>query len=222
MPRLPTEIAPRLVAAQLLIERITPRPRTKFSRNGIRGNDLWLMIALTKAPRNRARYAADRKFADRRTDIAFPCNGAFKYQGVEICKVFAMHEWPAHVFSTNDTDRISFNGIVDKAPEHTPTARAMCGRSRRWSIWSRSGRRRCSAGISARAGTTSWPVALRSPSPGATWAAWRSRRAARSKAGSAPLLCRALTHTTALRNANGTRPSRSIWWATRREVRGLG
>jgi hypothetical protein len=31
-----------------------------------------------------------------------------------------MHQWPAHLLSADDTDRISFNGTVDEAPKHTP------------------------------------------------------------------------------------------------------
>jgi hypothetical protein len=41
---LPAEFAPRLGAAQLLVERKTPGPFAEFGRDRVRGDDLWLLM----------------------------------------------------------------------------------------------------------------------------------------------------------------------------------
>ena len=96
MFRLPAEFAPRPGAAQLLVERKTPRPFAEFGRDRVDGNDLWRLTRRAKAFCKSARDATDRKPLDGRADIAGSGGRPLKREHVELCEVFAVHQRPVY------------------------------------------------------------------------------------------------------------------------------
>src|ERR1700682_1322916 len=123
MLRPPAKIAPRLRAAQPLVERIAPDPGAELGRDCTRGNDLRFKSPHTKTLREAAGDATDGKPFDSRADIARSRGGALKRQRVKICEVFAVYERPAHLLALDHPDRIAFDGIAGKAMEDATAGR---------------------------------------------------------------------------------------------------
>src|ERR1700730_2879957 len=123
MLRPPAKIAPRLRAAQPLVERIAPDPGAELSRDCMRGNDFRFKSPHTKTLREAAGDATDGKPFDSRADIARSRGGALKRQRVKICEVFAVYERPAHLLSLDHPDRIAFDRIAGKAMKDATAGR---------------------------------------------------------------------------------------------------
>ena len=103
MHRLPAQFTPGFLAAQLLVHRAATSPVTEFGGNCIGGNNLRSVIAQTKSLRDRPRDAANRQTRNRRADVTharFP----FEREHVEIGKILAMDQRPAHVLVTDHAD----------------------------------------------------------------------------------------------------------------------
>src|SRR4030088_2643698 len=101
MHRLPAQFTPGFLAAQLLVHRAATSPVTEFGGNGLGGNNLRYLIAQTKSLRDRPRDPADRQTRDRRADVARSLSPPFERENVEIGKIVAMDQRPAHVLATD-------------------------------------------------------------------------------------------------------------------------
>src|SRR3954468_14240306 len=114
MYRLPAQFTPGFFAAQLLVHRAATSPVTEFGGNCIGGNNLRCVIAQTKSPRDRPRDAADRKTRNRRADVARSRSSPFEREHVEIGKILAVDQWPAHVLSAGHADCPSLASLGDE------------------------------------------------------------------------------------------------------------
>ena len=119
MRRIPTKITPRLLAAQLLIHRVAPRPRTKFGSDGIGGNNLRFTIADTEPPLNGACDLAHWKATDRRTYITSVRYTTLQRQRVKNRKILAVNKRPPHMLAPDNADCVSFNGVFHKTTKDT-------------------------------------------------------------------------------------------------------
>src|SRR5204862_6009629 len=104
MHRLPAQFTPGFLAAQLLVHRAATSPVTEFGGNCIGGNNLRCVIAQTKSLRDRPRDAANRKTRNRRADVTRSRSSPFEREHVEIGKILAMDQRPAHVLATDHAD----------------------------------------------------------------------------------------------------------------------
>jgi hypothetical protein len=120
MHRHPAQFTPGFLAAQLLVHRAATGPVTEFGGNGIGGNNLRFVIAQTKSLRDRPRDAADRQTRNRRADVARSRGPPFERENVEIGKIVAMDQRPAHVLATDHAYRPPLAGLGDEVSERAP------------------------------------------------------------------------------------------------------
>src|SRR5450756_1664543 len=97
----PAELAPRLRAAQELVEPVAPCPFAEFGRDRVRGDDLRCLTWRAETRGEGACDAAHGKPVDGRADIARSRGSPLERQSIEGGKVFAVHEWPAPVSYTH-------------------------------------------------------------------------------------------------------------------------
>src|SRR5436190_22026366 len=118
MRRLPAQFTPGFLAAQLLVHRAATSPVTEFGGNCIGGNNLRCVIAQTKSLRHRPRDAADRQTRYRRADVTRSRSSPFEREHVEIGKILAMDQRPAHVLATDHADGPPLASLGDELSEH--------------------------------------------------------------------------------------------------------
>src|SRR5579864_8754225 len=128
MLRPPAEFTPRLLPTEPLIERIAARPCAEFGGDYVGGNDPGVLLARTETSGEGARDPAHRKPIDRRADVARSRRSAFEHQCIEIGKVLAMDQRPAHRFAVHDVDGVALAGLAGKTIEHTTARRVDHGR----------------------------------------------------------------------------------------------
>jgi hypothetical protein len=101
MFRLPAEFAPRPGAAQLLVERKTPRPFAEFGRDRVGGDDLWRLTRRAEAFRDQrdwtarkyAMWEAGEKLPSRKPNslLTCPCGKIFDSHRLEETMVHVPH-----------------------------------------------------------------------------------------------------------------------------------